>query len=185
MSDDTPQEIIETAKPAPTKLDLSAPLTVISGGQTGADLGGLLAAALVDIPTTGWAPKGFKTEKGPKPILRERFGLIEHKESGYTGRTEENVKESGFTVIFSTNPDSAGTKQTVKFCHKHNVAYALYSNLDETDASGLLAYLQLMKPSVLNVAGNRESVSRGLTAKVRDFLAPILRQYHHDVVTYK
>jgi hypothetical protein len=173
-----------THQPAPTSLTFTAPLTVISGGQTGADLGGLLAASAADIPTTGWAPKGFKTEKGPKLILRDRFGLIEHAASNYTARTEQNVKESGFTVILATQPNSAGTKQTVAFCHKHEIAYVLYSQLDDNDARDLIVHLQLMQPSVINVAGNRETVSRGLTSRARDFLTPILKQYQHEYITY-
>ena len=35
---------------------------IISGGQTGADEGGLMAAALLGIPTGGWMPRGFLRE---------------------------------------------------------------------------------------------------------------------------
>ncbi len=41
----------------------------ISGGQSGADFGGLLAAKRCGIPTGGKIPKGFLTENGPKPEL--------------------------------------------------------------------------------------------------------------------
>lgn len=37
---------------------------VLSGGQTGADLGGLRAARACGIPTGGWAPRGWLTEVG-------------------------------------------------------------------------------------------------------------------------
>jgi len=39
---------------------------VISGGQTGADRGGLIAAKELGIPTGGTAPLGYKTEAGMK-----------------------------------------------------------------------------------------------------------------------
>ena len=42
-------------------------LKVCSGGQTGADLGGLIAAKQAGLETFGWMPPGFLTEFGPKP----------------------------------------------------------------------------------------------------------------------
>ena len=37
---------------------------IISGGQTGADRGGLDAAIACNIPHGGWCPKGRKAEDG-------------------------------------------------------------------------------------------------------------------------
>ena len=42
---------------------------IISGGQTGADQGGLLAARKSGIQTGGWCPLGWRTELGPAPWL--------------------------------------------------------------------------------------------------------------------
>jgi hypothetical protein len=165
-------------------LPIITPLTIISGGQTGADLAGLVAAHAIGIPTTGWAPKGFKTERGPQKILGQRYGLIEHANASYNPRTVENVKASDFTIILSPNPDSKGTVLTRETCIQNNTAFEIYTHLDDTEASGLLAMLQLMSPQVINIAGNRESVARGLTKKGRAFLEPVLRQYHHDLVSY-
>ena len=39
---------------------------IISGGQTGADKGGLIAAKKANIKTGGIAPKGFMTEAGKR-----------------------------------------------------------------------------------------------------------------------
>jgi hypothetical protein len=52
---------------------------VISGGQTGADQGGLRAAQACGIPTGGWAPRGWLTEAGPAPWLAD-WGLVECQE---------------------------------------------------------------------------------------------------------
>jgi hypothetical protein len=38
------------------------PNIIISGGQTGADQGGLFAAEILKIKTGGYAPKGYRTE---------------------------------------------------------------------------------------------------------------------------
>lgn len=51
---------------------------IISGGQTGADEGGLEGARLLGIPTGGTAPKGYRTENGPNLTLRDTYGLVEH-----------------------------------------------------------------------------------------------------------
>jgi Circularly permutated YpsA SLOG family len=49
---------------------------IITGGQTGADQGGLRAARAAGIATGGFAPKGWATETGAAPWLAE-FGLVE------------------------------------------------------------------------------------------------------------
>lgn len=43
------------------------PVRIISGGQTGADQGALVAAKQLGIETGGWTPRGFLTEAGPCP----------------------------------------------------------------------------------------------------------------------
>ena len=47
-----------------------------------------------------------------------------------------------------------------------------------------LAFLQCFSPRIINIAGNRESKSKGLSATVRDVLKQVLPQYRHDLVTY-
>jgi Circularly permutated YpsA SLOG family len=49
---------------------------VITGGQTGADQGGLRAARACGVPTAGWAPRGWLTEAGPTLWLAD-WGLVE------------------------------------------------------------------------------------------------------------
>ena len=63
------------------------PEKVISGGQTGADQAGLIAAEKAGITTGGWMPKGFRTLDGPNPGLAARFGLREHPSEEYPPRT--------------------------------------------------------------------------------------------------
>lgn len=45
---------------------------IVSGGQTGADQGGLEAAEELGIPTGGWAPAGYYTEQGKHKTLPNR-----------------------------------------------------------------------------------------------------------------
>src|SRR2546422_7963506 len=42
---------------------------IISGGQTGADMGALLAAQDLSVESGGVAPKGWLTEEGPQLFL--------------------------------------------------------------------------------------------------------------------
>ncbi|HLZ07124.1 MAG TPA: putative molybdenum carrier protein, partial [Chloroflexota bacterium] len=53
---------------------------VISGGQTGADRGGLEAAIELGIPHGGFCPKGRKSEDGPIP---EKYQLEETPSPSY------------------------------------------------------------------------------------------------------
>ena len=69
---------------------IARPEKIISGGQTGADMGALLAARELGIPTGGVAPKGWLTENGPQEELLRNFGLIE---------CEEDVRDLSITLL--------------------------------------------------------------------------------------
>lgn len=162
-------------------LPIQLPLTIISGGQTGADLGGLVAAQRCGIWTTGWAPQGYRTEAGKKLMLRDKFHLVEHGSPKYPPRTIENIREADLTLIFSPNATSAGTVQTVNACIEHQKAHVLYADLNSDTVSSIVTYLRLLKPAVINIAGNRESVQRGLASKTAAILTPALLAYQHDI----
>lgn len=52
-------------------------LKIVSGGQTGADRGGLLAAMDLGLDWGGWAPKGWRSEDGAIPsCYREKMQEI-------------------------------------------------------------------------------------------------------------
>ena len=74
---------------------------IISGGQSGADQGGLEAAERLGVPTGGFMPKGFRTEDGPRPDLAARYGLVEASTPGYPERTERNVQLADGTAVFA------------------------------------------------------------------------------------
>lgn len=145
------------------------PEKIISGGQTGADLGGLVGARRMGIPTGGNAPRGYKTEKGEQPDALRSFGLVAHPSADYRPRTEENVKNSQATLILSPNAHSSGTELTVKLCEKHNKPYLLLDPFDG-GVGRAFAFLNMHKPSVLNIAGNRESSCPGLASRVAQFI---------------
>jgi hypothetical protein len=124
---------------------------VISGGQTGVDRLGLSAAKVCGFETGGTAPKGYKTETGNNPTLKEDFGLLEDKSYLYTNRTEKNVTDSDGTVLFG-DITSAGSKMTIGFIKKHDKPYIENPSSDE-----LKTFIVENNIETLNVAGNRGS----------------------------
>lgn len=122
---------------------------VISGGQTGVDQMGLRVAKSLGIPTGGTAAKGWMTELGPYPSLATDYGLVECTKSGYPPRTEQNVKDADFTVLFG-NSSSPGSQLTLQYIKQHNKPSIINPNSAE-----LAHLLDNLNVQVLNVAGNR------------------------------
>lgn len=148
---------------------------IISGGQTGADQGGLFAARDLGIPTGGTAPKHFKTENGYDPWLAD-YGLVESKSPNYSIRTERNVADADVTLIFGKS--SAGSLLTMKICVHLDKQYIWLTNVGGINSQLLEDYLtHYAIPLTINVAGNRESVSLGIQEQVRQVLKQVLVKY--------
>ncbi|NLX13574.1 MAG: hypothetical protein GXY44_07975 [Phycisphaerales bacterium] len=73
-------------------------IKIVSGGQTGADRGGLDPAIWCELPYGGWCPKGRRAEDG---VIPARYQLQETPSNGYLARTEANVVDSDATAIFT------------------------------------------------------------------------------------
>src|SRR5580692_7475298 len=78
---------------------------VISGGQTGADRGGLEAAIALGIPHGGWCPRGRFAEDGRIP---DRYMLQETPDARYVERTRRNIREAEGTILFIRSLAAAG-----------------------------------------------------------------------------
>lgn len=142
---------------------------IISGGQTGADQGGLEAAEALGLETGGKMPRGFRTEKGPNPALAKKFGLAELASDEYPPRTRYNVFDSDGTVLFG-NVNEPGTRMTRQLCKKSDKPYLVIETFDDYSYRLFGTFLDMYEIEVLNVAGNRESKYPGLQAQVKDFL---------------
>lgn len=152
---------------------------VISGGQRGADQGGLAAAKDMGLLTGGTAPKGFLTLNGPLPAL-SKLGLVEHKSEKYPPRTYDNVKESDGTIRLAHNFNSPGERCTLKaiqFYEKPHFDVDLsepdfiFDVTDWIDKNGIL---------VLNVAGNAgktKAEGSKIFTEVRTYLRKVFRAY--------
>ena len=159
---------------------------IISGGQTGADMGGLLAGKILEIPTGGYAPRGWKTENGSQEGFLKFFNLKEWQPPGYAARTLANVILCNATIIIG-DINSSGSLLTKKYClnnkkplyHQPFPSYKV--SWSREDGANYLCHLfrqwlALQHIGILNVAGNRESKNPGIEAFTRSFLVEVLQE---------
>ena len=165
---------------------MSSIAKIISGGQTGADRGGLEAAIDSAVPHGGWCPKGRISEDG---VIPAHYNLVETKSTAYPARTEANIVDAHCTVVFTFGKPTGGSKKTVALAEKHQrscLCVDLAALTDEAAARGVLEWLSpggLMRPGivvpppnpVLNVAGSRESKAPGIQQRVRDVMRLVLK----------
>ena len=129
---------------------------IISGGQTGADRGGIDAAKKQSIETGGWAPYGYRTDVGPDRSLAD-LGLQEHSSPNYPPRTKLNVVQSDATVIIASNPHSPGCTLTAKLCKANSKPlFVLPAAFSQEQHSKFVEWIIHHQVGVLNVAGNRD-----------------------------
>lgn len=154
---------------------------IISGGQTGGDMGGLLAGQDLGIPTAGYCPANWLTENGPTPELRD-FGIQCTHAKGYPPRTRLNVAWGDGTIGFG-RATSPGMKLTYKICKELDKPYLhfdypskMYSaeNLYDGYIEATKAWIQDHSIYFLNVAGNRESKNHGIQEFVKKFLIRVI-----------
>lgn len=167
--------LLQTKKASATGTSTPYGVTkIISGGQTGGDRGGLEAGKALGLQTGGTAPKGYRTETGDDVSLKD-FGVTEHALPSYPGRTEDNVVNSDATIIFNVAEKSTGSDLTVRLAKKHGKPYLVVSTKKGSEAAAQVkAFLEEHKPATLNIAGNRESSSKGLGAFVKNVLVNVL-----------
>jgi hypothetical protein len=166
---------------------------IISGGQTGADMAGLVVAKDLGIPTGGTAPQHWMTEKGCQQELLESFGLVEGPEDErvYIKRTMMNIEDSDGTLVFRPFK-TTGTNFTIGYAQQkkwtpgvltfdetqniktnHKPLYVI-RNFDNFSAPHIVKWIEDNKIETLNVAGPRESHHPGLEEKVSKILKQIL-----------
>jgi hypothetical protein len=150
---------------------------VITGGQSGADLGGWTAALKAGLPTTGYMPDGFMTEDGPKPEYAELFGAEEVPGAkgarGYAVRRKMNARTADAVLLFgdATSPGSLGL---IRDCRELNKP--LFHVTPGIKPSQTLAWLRgRPEAEVVMVAGNRESSDPGIGLRVERFMATLLK----------
>jgi len=165
--------------------DASTPLsrvTIVSGGQTGADRAALDFAIDHALPHEGWCPRGRLAEDGP---IDERYQLRETESRKYAKRTAQNIHDSDATVVFSlvANP-TGGTALTIDLTER--IGRPLLHLPRDADPLGATAaairnaadslnqFIDAHEVKLLNVAGPRSSVEPKVASYVRSVLAAAL-----------
>jgi hypothetical protein len=147
-----------------------AQLTILSGGQAGADRAALDWAMAHGVPHGGWCPKGRRAEDGAVPA---RYALRETPGADYAERTEWNVRDAEATVIFSIGATlSGGSRKTLELAQQYGkpVLHLAASDTASPHAARLRDFLVAHRVSRLNVAGPRASEEAGIA----DFVNAVL-----------
>lgn len=152
---------------------------VHSGGQTGGDLGGLLAAEALGVPTGGWAPLGWQTDTGPSPWLGSRFGLREWPVPGYPARTVANVADASAVLIFG-DVASRGCALTAEAARRYQRPLYVVRWPGPVDVAAFTSWCAAQCAGhsgvwTLDVAGNRERKNPGIQLACASFVYESLR----------
>lgn len=137
-------------------------LTIVSGGQSGADMAALRFARKHNLPHAGWCPRGRKQESG---VIPPQFGLRETPSRGYAQRTRWNVRDSDGTLVFSLGKKlEGGARKTVEFARElRKPCLHLSQACPEKDpVAALRKFMRDNRIWRLNVAGPRESQEPGI-----------------------
>ena len=138
-------------------------MKIICGGQTGVDRAALDVARQLHIPYGGWVPKGRAAEDGA--IGPQYENLVEAQSSDPAERTRLNVEAADATLIIKTDARSDGTDLTAQIAKELGKKLKIVdiSNGPKLDQSiDIRAWLSNEQPSILNVAGPRESEAKGI-----------------------
>jgi hypothetical protein len=151
-------------------------LTIVSGGQTGADRAALDFAIKHGLAYGGWCPRGRLAEDGP---IDRCYELQETTSRRYAERTEWNVRDSDATVVFTITPVvSGGTALTIDLATRLGKPW-LHLSRDNGSATAehacrLLDFLAEHDVKQLNIAGPRASQEPEIAAFVCDVLEAAL-----------
>ena len=160
---------------------------IISGGQTGGDLGGLEGARLLNIETGGTAPPNFISGNKSEKELLQGYGLVEGEQdpTTYTKRTMKNVDDSDGTVAILWGT-SVGTGKTIGYAQTKKWQYGdnksknngykpvlvITSKDVDIAAQELKDFVLKNNIQILNIAGHREVSQKG----IQDFTKKVIQK---------
>jgi hypothetical protein len=153
-------------------------MKIISGGQTGADQGGLGAALDSGFETGGWAPKTFRTLGGSDPELGTKYGLVEHHKFEYPPRTQMNAKNSDATIGLAFNFKSPGMKCTATALRKADKPYLKIDLADPLNPIICAKWLKENRYETVNIAGNGDGPANGeVYVLTYNYLMSVFKEY--------
>lgn len=151
-------------------------LTIVSGGQTGADRAALDFAIYHGIPHEGWCPRGRLAEDGP---LDEYYRLRETPTPKYEERTRWNVRDCDATLVITIQAKpTGGTALTLGVARQQgkpclHIARAKIASTVAA-ATQIVEFLSEHNVKRLNVAGPRASQEPEIAAFVGEVLSAAL-----------
>jgi len=148
---------------------------VVSGGQTGADIAGLMAAKSCGLETGGWMPKGCKTSEGSHRDWLITYGMQEHT-GGYAERTEANVRDSDATIRLANDFYSPGEICTLRALKFFERPFLDIDMNEPRDIDDVIVWIMLHDTEVLNIAGNTERASSPIQDKVYNYLLQVFKK---------
>ena len=147
---------------------------ILTGGQTGADQVALKVALAFGLETGGWAPKGFKTEDGAAPWLRD-YGLVEAPTFDYAARTRLNMDAADMALILAIGAAGLRSRRSIL------VTYGMLSRGKPVWAVDLASghvgcvpttveQVRGHDPETLMIGGNRRSTDPRIDHLAEDYL---------------
>jgi len=144
---------------------------ILSGGQTGVDRAALDVAMALNIPCSGWCPRGRRAEDGRIP---DRYPLQETARPSYSSRTIQNVIDSDGTLILALGRLTGGTLLTKNTAHSRRKSWLFVDLHGSPDVTVVQNWLGENEIRVLNVAGPRASQAPGIYSLATSFLLRLL-----------
>jgi len=131
---------------------------VRSGGQTGADQAGIVAAAKCGLQTCGLMPAGFKTLDGSWAFAK-MYNMEEDDTSSYKSRTYKNVELSDATIRLAVSFTTPGERCTLNAIKLYKKPYFDVDLNNPTHYCEVARWLLDGKFVHINIAGNAEDKS--------------------------
>ena len=149
---------------------------IVSGGQTGADRGGIDAAIRCHLPYGGWVPKGRRAEDGIVPATYEDFR--ETGSAAYPARTEANVVDSDATLVMACGLPKNGSMRTCSYAQKRAKPHIVVNLASDRKKAAELIVEWLssipLREIILNVTGSRESKVSGMHAATQAVMIDVI-----------
>ena len=156
---------------------------IVSGGQTGVDMGALEAARYLGINCGGWCPPDGSNESGtipvkfklkPTPSDRSRW----MPQVPRSQRTEYNVRDADGTLILcpAENSLGTGTKATRELAFRLKKPCILVPLTGPQGISSCIKWLVENEIGTLNIAGPRESEAAGIQQLTFKFVVSLVEQ---------
>lgn len=158
---------------------------VVTGFQSGADIGAARAARKAGVETFGWMPARFLTENGCRYHYAVEYGARETLSAEYPPRTRLNVYESD-AVLWFGDASSRGGQLTIGHARVANLPCLVVpwvGSRHKVTPAKVVEWLEGLpgEGGTLMVAGNRESVSTGIGAWVEGQMDRVFEIVAHKV----